>query len=497
MKKYILAIDQGTTGTTVLIFDNDGKIAGRGYKEVTQIYPHPGWVEQNPEEIWETTVTVIHEALATSQLDSQQIEAVGITNQRETTVFWERKSGKPVHNAIVWQCRRTQKICENLKKENLSPLFRERTGLVIDAYFSGTKIQWLLDHVPNARKKALNGDLLFGTIDTWLLWKLTGGKVHATDYTNASRTLMFNIHEKKWDEELLKILNIPPALLPEVKNSAELFGYCDLNQIFKTPVPIMGIAGDQQAAMFGQCCWEPGMVKNTYGTGCFIMMNTGTEAIHSPNGLITTIAVNSAGKPCYALEGSVFIAGAAIQWLRDELKLITTAAETESLAQSVAHTYGVYLVPAFVGLGAPYWDMEARGIICGLTRGANRAHLVRAALESIAYQTQDVVKIMMQDANIPIPEMRVDGGAAANNFLMQFQADILNIPVDRPAVIETTAMGAAFLAGLATGFWKSAAELLKARNSERKFTPAMEAPKRENLLSGWQKAIKLALNKNH
>ncbi len=497
MKKYILAIDQGTTGTTVLIFDNDGKIAGRGYKEVTQIYPHPGWVEQNPEEIWETTVTVIHEALATSQLDSQQIEAVGITNQRETTVFWERKSGKPVHNAIVWQCRRTQKICENLKKENLSPLFRERTGLVIDAYFSGTKIQWLLDHVPNARKKALNGDLLFGTIDTWLLWKLTGGKVHATDYTNASRTLMFNIHEKKWDEELLKILNIPPALLPEVKNSAELFGYCDLNQIFKTPVPIMGIAGDQQAAMFGQCCWEPGMVKNTYGTGCFIMMNTGTEAIHSPNGLITTIAVNSAGKPCYALEGSVFIAGAAIQWLRDELKLITTAAETESLAQSVAHTNGVYLVPAFVGLGAPYWDMEARGIICGLTRGANRAHLVRAALESIAYQTQDVVKIMMQDANIPIPEMRVDGGAAANNFLMQFQADILNIPVDRPAVIETTAMGAAFLAGLATGFWKSAAELLKARNSERKFTPAMEAPKRENLLSGWQKAIKLALNKNH
>ncbi len=497
MKKYILAIDQGTTGSTVLIFDNEGKILSRGYKEFTQIYPQPGWVEHNPEEIWETTVTVIQEALVASQLNSQQIEAIGITNQRETTVIWDKKSGKPIHPAIVWQCRRTQKICENLKNEGLSPLFQERTGLVLDAYFSGTKIQWLLDNVPQARKKALDGNLLFGTIDTWLLWKLTGGKVHATDFTNASRTLIFNIHEKKWDAELLQILKIPPALLPEVKNSAEFYGYTDCTEIFKTPVPIMGVAGDQQSAMFGQCCWEPGMVKNTYGTGCFIMMNTGTNAIHSPNGLITTIAVASDGKPCYALEGSVFIAGAAIQWLRDELKLINSASETEAIAQSVGHSNGVYLVPAFVGLGAPYWDMAARGLICGLTRGANRAHLVRAALESIAYQTQDVVKIMAHDANIPIRELRVDGGAAANNFLMQFQVDILNIPIDRPAVIETTAMGAAFLAGLAGGIWNSPAELLKARHSERKFVPAMDVKKRATLLSGWDEAVQMVLKKNN
>ncbi|MBN2088491.1 glycerol kinase GlpK [candidate division KSB1 bacterium] len=497
MKKYILAIDQGTTGSTVLIFDKDGKIVSRGYKEFTQIYPQPGWVEHDPEEIWETTVAVIREALTSSQLNSQQIEAIGMTNQRETTVVWDKKSGKSIHPAIVWQCRRTQQICENLKNEGLTPFFQQRTGLVLDAYFSGTKIQWLLDNVPGARKKALDGDLLFGTIDTWLLWKLTGGKVHATDFTNASRTLIFNIHEQKWDVELLKILNIPGPLLPEVKNSAGLFGYTNFSQIFSAPVPILGIAGDQQAAMFGQCCWEPGMVKNTYGTGCFIMMNTGTNAIHSPNGLITTIAVTSDGKPCYALEGSVFIAGAAIQWLRDELKIIATASETEALAQSVANSNGVYLVPAFVGLGAPYWDMEARGLICGLTRGANRAHLVRAALESIAYQTQDVVRIMAGDANIPIRELRVDGGAAANNFLMQFQADILDIPVDRPEIIETTAMGAAFLAGLAADFWNSPAELLKARRRERKFTPAMDSQKREDFLVGWNKAIRLALNKNN
>lgn len=497
MEKYILSIDQGTTGSTVLIFDKSGKIMNRGYKEFTQIYPQPGWVEHNPQEIWETTVSVIQEAMTAGRLNSKQIAAIGITNQRETTVIWDKKSGKPIHHAIVWQCRRTQQICDNLKNKGFSSLFQARTGLVVDAYFSGTKIQWLLDNVPGAREKALAGDLLFGTIDTWLLWKLTGGEVHATDFTNASRTLIFNIHEKKWDTELLEILNIPPIILPEVKNSAGLFGYTHFSEVFSTPVPIMGMAGDQQSAMFGQCCWEPGMVKNTYGTGCFIMMNTGTHANHSPNGLITTIAVDSDGKPCYALEGSVFIAGAAIQWLRDELKLITTASETEEIAQSVAHSNGVYLVPAFVGLGAPYWDMEARGIICGLTRGANRAHLVRAALESIAYQTQDVVKIMAQDANVPIRELRVDGGAAANNLLMQFQADILNIPVDRPEIIETTAMGAAFLAGLAAGFWNSPAELLKARCSEKKFTPAMDSQTRERLLSGWKKAIKLALNKNN
>lgn len=495
MKKYLLAIDQGTTGSTVLIVDKEGKIIGRGYKEFTQSYPQPGWVEHNPEEIWVTTVTVIQEALTSSHLNPQQIEAIGITNQRETTVIWDKKSGKPIHPAIVWQCRRTQKICENLKNEGLEAFFQQRTGLVLDAYFSGTKIKWLLDNIPKARERALNGGLLFGTIDTWLLWKLTGGRVHATDFTNASRTLIFNIHEKKWDAELLRILNIPPLLLPEVKNSVGFYGYTNCNQIFKIPIPIMGIAGDQQAAMFGQGCWEPGMVKNTYGTGCFIMMNTGSKAITSPNGLITTIAVASDNKLCYALEGSVFIAGAAVQWLRDELKLIETASETEALAQSVTDTNGVYFVPAFVGLGAPYWDMEVRGLISGLTRGANRAHLVRAALESIAYQTQDVVNIMVRDADIPIRELRVDGGASANNFLMQFQADILNIPVDRPEVIETTAMGAAFLAGQAAGFWDSPAELLKARRSEKKFTPGMNAEVRASLVAGWNKAIRLVLNK--
>lgn len=489
MSKYILAIDQGTTGSTVLIFTRDGAITSRAYSEFRQIYPKPGWVEHDANDIWQTTSTVIKDAMHSASISSQEIAAIGITNQRETTVLWDKNTGEPIHNAIVWQCRRTSEFCNQLKAQGLEKKFASKTGLVIDAYFSGTKIKWLLDNVPGARDKAQKGDLLFGTIDTWLLWKLTNGAVHATDYTNASRTLVYNIFDKKWDEELLDILDIPSSVLPEVKPSSSIFGETAIPELFETSIPIAGIAGDQQAALYGQNCWQPGMVKNTYGTGCFMLMNTGENAIHSQNKLLTTLACDANGQPCYALEGSVFIAGAVVQWLRDELKLITKASETEEIALSVPDNNGVFLVPAFVGLGAPYWDQDARGTIVGLTRGSNRAHIVRAALESIAFQSYDVLQAMVKDANIPIKEMRVDGGATANDFLMQFQSDVLDVDIDRPVVTETTALGAAFLAGRAVNFWKDAAELERVRKTEKQFAPHMDAEQKSHLLDGWHAAI--------
>jgi glycerol kinase len=495
MNRYILAIDQGTTGTTVILLNQQGEFAGKGYAEFKQHYPKPGWVEHDAEEIWQVTTKVLQQALQDAGISGDAIAGIGITNQRETTVIWDKVTGKPIHPAIVWQCRRTAPLCEQLQADGLQPLFRQRTGLVLDAYFSGTKIKWLLDEIPGARARAAAGQLLFGTIDTWLLWKLTGGKIHATDYSNAARTLIFNIHQKQWDAELLRLLDIPPQILPEVRSSSEIYGFTEKNHLFSKPIPISGIAGDQQAALFGQGCWAPGTVKNTYGTGCFIIMNTGEHAIESQNGLLATLACDARGKPCYALEGSVFMAGAVVQWLRDELKLIQHAAETEALATAVADSNGVFLVPAFVGLGAPYWEMNVRGALVGLTRGANRNHLVRAALEAIAFQTQDVIAAMLQDANLPIPELRVDGGACANNFLMQFQADLLNIPIDRPRIIETTALGAAFLAGLAVDFWNSPDALAHVRRSDRKFIPAMSAPRRQELTAGWKKAVKMLLTK--
>ncbi|MBN1348529.1 glycerol kinase GlpK [candidate division KSB1 bacterium] len=495
MKPYILAIDQGTTGTTVLVFNREGKIVSKAYSEFKQIYPKPGWVEHDPDEIWQTTMRVIHTAIEAKRLEFSQIEAIGITNQRETTVVWDRTTGEPVHNAIVWQCRRTASICDDLKASGYEQFFKERTGLVIDAYFSGTKVKWILDNIPGARQKAQSGDLLFGTIDSWLIWKLSGGKVHATDYTNASRTLLFNIQHKKWDAEILKLLDIPDSMLPKVENSSGILGATDSALPFGREIPIAGVAGDQQAALFGQACWKPGMIKNTYGTGCFIMYYTGSQPMFSRSGLLTTLCCDAAGKPAYALEGSVFIAGAAVQWLRDELKLIDHAAESELAALEVADTGGVYVIPAFAGLGAPHWDMEARGAIVGLTRGSNRNHIIRATLESIAYQTKDVIDAMVKDSGIQLKELRVDGGATSNDFLMQFQADILGAKVNRPRIIETTALGAAVLAGLAIGYWKSADELTNIRITEKEFEPKMEATKREQLFSGWYKAVSMVSSK--
>ena len=489
MGKVILAIDQGTTGTTVLAFDKSGKIVARAYTEFKQFYPKPGWVEHDAEEIWDTTTQLIREVLKSGNLSSSDIAAIGITNQRETTVVWDRQTGKPIHHAIVWQCRRTTPMCNQLKADGLEPKFMEKTGLVIDAYFSGTKIKWLLDNVKVARKRAEQGELCFGTIDTWLLWKLTGGEQFVTDYTNASRTLIYNIFEKQWDDELLDILDIPRSMLPEVKSSSFVYGTTKLPELFDTEIPIAGMAGDQQAALFGQNCWEPGMVKNTYGTGCFVVMNTGQEAIHSKNRLLTTLACNAQGEVCYALEGSIFMAGAVVQWLRDELNMIKSAADTEEIARSVEDNHGVYLVPAFVGLGAPHWDMDARGTMVGLTRGVNRAHIVRAALEAIAYQSHDVLQAMVKDSGIPIKELMVDGGAVQNNFLMQFQADILDIEIDRPEISETTALGAAFLAGLAVGYWKDAKTLEKIRKTDRTFKPKMDQKTRDELLQGWDAAV--------
>jgi glycerol kinase len=493
-KEYIMSIDQGTTGSRVFIFNEIGDVVGSAYREFTQIYPKPGWVEHDPLEIYRSVQETILEACVHAEVELTSIVAIGITNQRETTVLWDRKTGAPIHNAIVWQCRRTADICDDLKKSGYEDLFKKKTGLVLDAYFSGTKVKWILDNVKGARERAKRGEILFGTIDTWLMYRLSGGEVHATDYTNASRTLLFNIEKKEWDDEILEILDIPKQVLPEVKNSAGHFGSTSAGMPMGRRVPITGVAGDQQAALFGQGCTVPGKAKNTYGTGCFLLSVT-DGLVHSHNGLLTTIACSDTGKPVYALEGAVFIGGAVVQWLRDELGIIKEAGETDSLARSVKDTNGVYLVPAFVGLGAPYWDMRARGGILGITRGANKAHIARAALEAIAYQSRDLVEVIDKESGKKLSTLMVDGGAARNDFLMQFQADILGISVDRPKMIETTAAGAAFLAGLGSGFWSSAAELKKCRKVEKVFEPRMDKGVRDGLYAGWKEAVKRVSSK--
>jgi len=492
MAKYVMALDQGTTSSRCIIFNEKGTIASVAQKEFTQIYPKGGWVEHDPIEIWSTQLGVATESMAKLGITATDISAIGITNQRETTVVWNKHTGQPVYNAIVWQCRRTAEICDELREKGLDKMFTEKTGLILDAYFSGTKIKWILDNVEGAREEAEKGNLLFGTIDTWLIWNLTKGKVHVTDYTNASRTLIFNIHELKWDEEILSILNIPKSMLPEVKPSSHVYGYTD-HSLLGAKTPIAGVAGDQQAALFGQCCHQPGTAKNTYGTGCFMLMNTGEKAVNSKKGLLTTIAWGVDGKVEYALEGSIFIAGAAIQWLRDELRMIKRAEDSEEYATAVEDTNGVYMVPAFVGLGAPYWDQYARGTIVGLTRGAKKEHIIRATLESLAYQTYDVLKAMEEDSGITLKALKVDGGACANNFLMQFQADVLGVQVDRPEVIETTALGAAYLAGLAVGYWKNKEEICENWAISKRFEPNMEEKKREKLLEGWHEAVNRSL----
>lgn len=488
MKKYILALDQGTTSSRAILFDHDGQIVATAQKEFTQFYPKAGWVEHDAMEIWGTQSGVMKEVIAKAGVEAEEIAAIGITNQRETTVVWDRETGKPVYHAIVWQCRRTAGFCDELKARGLEDYVRENTGLVVDAYFSGTKVNWILENVDGAREMAEAGKLAFGTIDTWLIWNLTKGKVHVSDYSNASRTMLYNIRDLKWDERMLKEMNIPASVLPEVKPSSEVYGMTDPS-MFGVEIPISGIAGDQQAALFGQACFEPGMAKNTYGTGCFMLMNTGEEIVPSKNGLLTTMAWGVDGKVEYALEGSIFIAGASIQWLRDELRLINDARDSEYFATKVKDSNGVYVVPAFVGLGAPYWDMYARGTILGLTRGANRNHIIRATLESIAYQTRDVLEAMQEDSGIQLQALKVDGGAVANNFLMQFQSDILDVPVYRPVVAETTALGAAYLAGLAVKFWDSKEVIAKKWAIDREFEPQMAESKRTDLYTGWKKAV--------
>lgn len=491
MDKYIMALDLGTTSCRCIIFDKNGRICSAAQKEFTQYFPQPGWVEHDAEEIWATQTGLMYEAMSKIDITINEIAGIGITNQRETTVLWDKETGRPVHKAIVWQCRRTAGYCDELKKLGMAEFFRSKTGLVLDAYFSATKLRWLLDNVIGARERAEKGELLFGTVDSWIIWKLTGGKVHVTDYSNASRTMLFNIHTLKWDEEILRVLKIPQQILPEVKPSSHVYGYTD-SKLFGREVPIAGAGGDQQCALFGQTCFERGEVKNTYGTGGFMLMNTGTSPVNSHNGLVTTIAWGVDDKVEYALEGSIFVAGAAVQWLRDELGLIRDAAESEVLAKSVPDANGCYVVPAFVGLGAPYWDQYARGAIVGLTRGVNRNHIVRATLESIAYQVNDVLTAMQEDSAMPITSLRVDGGACDNDFLMQFQADILNTSVVRPYCIETTAMGAAYLAGLAVGYWRSKEEILANHVIAAEFKPQMGQAKRENLLQGWHNAVKAA-----
>lgn len=489
-KKYVLALDQGTTSSRAILFDRNGRIVNISQKEFTQIYPNPGWVEHDPLEIWETQLEAARGAIR--DINVSEIACIGITNQRETTILWDKNTGRPVYNAIVWQSRQTADICDDLKESGIEPYLKENTGLVIDAYFSGTKIKWILDKVEGVREKAENGDILFGTVDTWLVWKLTGGKLHITDYSNASRTMIYNIKKLQWDEKLLNILDIPHEILPEVRQSSEVYGNTKAD-LFGLEIPISGIAGDQQAALFGQLCFQEGMIKNTYGTGCFMLMNTGEKPVISHNGLVTTIAWGLNGKVDYALEGSIFVAGAAIQWLRDELKIIHHAADSEYFANKVESTNGVYVVPAFTGLGAPYWDMYARGAIVGLTRGAGRNHIIRASLESIAYQTKDIIEAMMEDSGINLRVLKVDGGASANNFLMQFQSDILNVNIERPDITETTALGAAYLAGLASGFWKSKGEVIQNWNMNRKFTPTMNDDERKKLYKGWKKAVERTL----
>jgi len=489
---YILALDQGTTSSRSLVFDEQGNIISQAQKEFRQLFPQPGWVEHDAEEIWSTQYGTMAEAVAKANINMKQIAGIGITNQRETTVVWDKSSGQPIYNAIVWQDRRTASDCDKLKSAGWAETIQQKTGLIIDAYFSATKLKWILDNVTGARQKAINGELAFGTIDSWLTWKLTNGEVHVTDVSNASRTMLYNIHSLQWDEELLKIFDIPASVLPEVKPSSKIYGVTG-SIIPDSRIPIAGIAGDQQAALFGQLCTQPGMVKNTYGTGCFMLMNTGEKAIASKNNLLTTIAWQIDNKTVYALEGSVFIAGAVVQWLRDELKIIRTSAEIEKLAAQVKDTEGVYIVPAFAGLGAPHWNQYARGSIFGLTRGSSNAHIARAALDSIAYQTFDVLKAMEADAAIHIKELRVDGGATVNNQLMQFQSDILNTKVVRPKITETTALGAAYLAGLAVGYWKSVEEIQEQWQVDKSFSPAMVDAKRNELVKGWQRAVNASI----
>jgi glycerol kinase len=489
---YILALDQGTTSCRAILFNKSGEIEATAQEEFTQIYPKAGWVEHNANEIWSTQLRVLREVLKKQGISARNIAGIGITNQRETTVVWDRKTSKPIYNAIVWQDRRTASICDELKKAGEEPYIKASTGLLADAYFSGTKVKWILDHVDGAREKADKGELCFGTIDSWLIWKLSGGKVHVTDYTNASRTLLFNIKTLEWDTHLMQMLGVPASMLPEVRKSSEVYTQTD-ETLLGASVPIAGIAGDQQAALFGQGCHQPGMGKNTYGTGCFMLLNTGKEMVNSQFGLLTTLASGIDGQPLYALEGSVFIAGAAIQWLRDGLKLIDESPDSEFYAMKVPDTDGVYVVPAFAGLGAPYWDMYARGAIFGLTRGSGKTHIIRATLESLAYQVRDVMDAMEKDAGLPLKTLRVDGGASANNLLMQFQADILDVKVERPSIIETTALGAAYLAGLAVGFWQPS-DITEKWQLDQSFTPEMEAEKRNKLYSGWQKAVKRSMN---
>lgn len=486
MSKYILTIDAGTTGVTILLLNHKAEIIDKSYSEFTQFYPKPGWVEHNAEEIWDTTLSLIQTIF--SRHSPNDIHSIGITNQRETTVLWNKANNKPIHNAIVWQCRRSSDICDNLKDSGFEQTIVSKTGLVVDSYFSGTKIKWMLENLPNVRKKAENGDILFGTIDTWLIWKLTNGSEHVTDHTNASRTLLYNIKTKSWDDELCEILSVPKALLPQIKNSASDFGVTSID-VLNAEIPINGVAGDQQSALYGQGGFSIGDTKCTYGTGCFLLSNIGDTIKKSEHGLLTTIACDAFGKPVYAIEGAVFIGGAVIQWIRDELQLITSASESETIATSISDNDGVYVVPAFVGLGAPYWKQEARGTITGLTRGTGKAHIVRSALESIAYQVHDLVKAIQKDTKIPISELLVDGGAATNNFLMQYQSDILNSAINRPQNIETTALGAGMLAGIGSGFWTSPEELIEIRQVDAIFNPKMDKDKREHLLKGWRIAI--------
>ena len=491
MPRYLLALDQGTTSSRAILFDEMQNIVSVAQKEFTQYYPQSGWVEHNPMEIYSSIYGVMMEVISQSDIHARDIAAIGITNQRETTVVWDKTTGKPIYNAIVWQCRRTAPICDELERRGLRDYIKKTTGLVLDAYFSGTKIKWILDNVPGAQEKAERGELLFGTVDTWLVWKLTDGKVHITDYTNASRTMLYDIHKLCWDERLLRELGIPASMLPAVRNSSEVYGTCNIQGV---QVPIAGIAGDQQAALFGQCCFTPGDAKNTYGTGCFLLMNTGETAMESEHGLVTTIAVGLGGRVQYALEGSIFVGGAVIQWLRDELRFIREARDAEYFASKVPDTGGVYLVPAFTGLGAPHWDMYARGAMVGLTRGTKPEHIIRAAQESIAYQSYDLVDAMEKDAGVTLSQLRVDGGASRDGFLMQFQADMLAKPVRRPVIRETTALGAAYLAGLAVGVWKDCEELQSLWHCDVTFEPKMEPEKREKLLRGWHKAVGRSLD---
>ena len=493
MKKYIMALDAGTTSNRCILFNEAGEVCSMAQKEFTQYFPQPGWVEHDAVEIFSTQLEVARTAMDNLGITAANIAAIGITNQRETTVVWDRFTGEPVCHAIVWQCRRTSRFCDELKTEGLTESFRQKTGLVIDAYFSGTKLHWILENIPGAREKAERGELLFGTVETWLIWKLTGGRVHVTDYSNASRTMLFNINTLQWDEEILARLNIPRSMLPEVKESSCVYGQT-LAQFFGAPIPIAGAAGDQQAALFGQTCFTPGQAKNTYGTGCFLLMNTGEKPVFSRNGLVTTIAWGLNGRVEYALEGSIFVAGAAIQWLRDELRFIESAADSEYMARKVPDTNGCYVVPAFTGLGAPHWDQYARGAIVGLTRGVNKYHIIRATLDSLCYQTGDVLRAMEADSGIRLAALKVDGGASANNYIMQTQADLIDAPVQRPRCVETTAMGAAYLAGLAVGYWRSKEDVVKNWAIDRNFTPTISEEDRASRLRGWNKAVKCAFD---